>query len=163
IFGDLLDDDRPASTGAKKTMKPKDDLDKMLADTLAGVMPVSRKTKEQPLPAEVLNKPAPAPPPPAPPKPAPVAAPAAEAKPRPQQSDLDKLLNDTLSGLEKTARKPAAPAPAPAPAPKPQPAAAKPAAPAFQTEKMKPIVVDKMPISQPVLAKSEGHTEEEEP
>ena len=60
IFGDLLDDDRPAPTGAKKTMKPKDDLDKMLADTLAGVMPVPRKTKEQPLPPEVLKS-APAP------------------------------------------------------------------------------------------------------
>jgi len=174
IFGDLLDDDRPASPGAKKNMKPKDDLDKMLADTLAGVMPVSRKTKEQPLPASALNPPQPAPqpapaPPPAAPKPQP--PPAAEAKPK--QSDYDRQLSDTLSGLEKSARPRTAPAPAPPPpaAPKPQavpPAAAKPPAQrppasAFQTDKMKPVVVDKMPIAQPVLAKTEAQTDEEEP
>jgi len=175
IFGDLLDDDRPASTGARKTMKPKDDLDKMLADTLAGVMPVSRKTKEQPLPPSALNPPAPAPqpapaPPPAAPKPQPQPA-AAEAKGK--QSDFDRQLSDTLSGLEKSARPRPAAAPAPPPAPpKPQPAPAaakpaaqpqRPAAPAFQTEKMKPVVVDKMPISQPVM-KTEAQTgDEEEP
>src|SRR6266511_3499107 len=39
IFGELLEDDRSAPSGARKTMKPKDDVDKMLADTLAGMMP----------------------------------------------------------------------------------------------------------------------------
>jgi len=167
IFGDLLDDDRPASTGAKKTMKPKDDLDKMLADTLAGVMPVPRKTKEQPLPAEVLNKPqpapAPAPAPPPPPAAAPKPAPAADAKAKPQ-SDFDKRLNDTLSGLGKSSRPPAPAAPPaaakPAAAPAPQPQ--RPASPPFQTEKMKPVTVDKMPIAQPVLAKTEVPREDEE-
>src|SRR5881394_2932377 len=39
IFGDLLEDDKAPSPGAKKAMKQSDDVDKMLADTLAGVMP----------------------------------------------------------------------------------------------------------------------------
>src|SRR6266540_181991 len=44
IFGDLLEDDRGAPSGARKTaMKPKDDVDKMLADTLAGMMPQKKK------------------------------------------------------------------------------------------------------------------------
>src|SRR4051794_10893885 len=172
IFGDLLDDHRPASTGARKAMKPKDDLDKMLADTLAGVMPVSRKTKEQPLPPEALKSPsAPQPvqpaPPPAAPKPQPAAA---QARPRTQESDLDKLLNDTLSGLQPRARSVATPIP-PAPKAQPAPPAAKPATspqkaatPAFSTEKMKPVVVDKMPISQPVIARTEAQTgDDEEP
>jgi TonB family protein len=175
IFGDLLDDDRPA-TGAKKAMKPKDDLDKMLADTLAGVMPVSRKTKEQPLPPEALKpptgpqrvqqQPAPPAPPPAAPQPQPQTA---EARSKQQSADLDKLLNDTLSGLQPRQKTVQTPIP-PAPKPQPAPAAAKPATspqkaanPAFSTEKMKPIVVDKMPISQPVIAKTESQTEDEEP
>src|SRR5581483_523167 len=174
IFGDLLDDERPASTGAKKTMKPKDDLDKMLADTLAGVMPPSRKKDAAPAPAAAAEpqpapKPAPAPPPPpAAPKPQP-----AEAKPS-KQSDFDKLLNDTLSGLNPRPRtqpgnvpvpQPAA-APKPQPAPQPPPAAAKPATgarPAFTTEKLNSVVPDKMPIAQPVLAKGASKEEEEEP
>src|SRR5215212_1536010 len=42
IFGDLLDDDRAVTAATRKVMKPKDDVDKMLADTLAGVMPSKR-------------------------------------------------------------------------------------------------------------------------
>src|SRR5437868_8238691 len=42
IFGDLLEESSP--TGARKTtMKPKDDVDKMLADTTAGMMPQKKK------------------------------------------------------------------------------------------------------------------------
>src|SRR5215212_10044226 len=112
IFGDLLDDDRTVAAGARKPMsKQKDDLDKMLADTLSGM----RQTKKRDAPATPpaaetpAPKPAPAPPPPAAAKPA-------EAKPSRTQSgqhELDKMLHDTLSGLEKTGRKPSAP-PAPA-------------------------------------------------
>src|SRR5204863_1189628 len=36
IFGDLLEDDKEPSPGAKKAMKQSDDVDKMLADTLEG-------------------------------------------------------------------------------------------------------------------------------
>ena len=176
IFGDLLDDDRPASTGAKKTMKPKDDLDKMLADTLAGVMPAKKK---EPAPAPTVAAPQPAPrPAPAPaPAPPPAAAPKPQsAAPQAKTSEFDKMLNDTLSGLEKNARPRPAPAPAPAPAPPPAapkpapappPVAAKPAPapqrPPFQTEKMQAVVAEKMPISQPVLAKAEAQHEEDEP
>ena len=71
IFGDLLEDDRGAPSGARKTaMKPKDDVDKMLADTLAGMMPQRKKdatgSGQTPVP------PTPATTPPAPPKPQPV-------------------------------------------------------------------------------------------
>ncbi|HEX9984587.1 MAG TPA: TonB family protein [Thermoanaerobaculia bacterium] len=126
IFGDLLDEE-PSATGAKKPMATrKDDVDKMLADTLAGVLPQHKKKEAVP------GAPAPA---------APAAKKSAE--------EMDKILNDTLSGLKKqtspgTTTAPAAPRPAPAPTPVPTPtpaaaptpaptsapAAARPAAPA---------------------------------
>jgi TonB family protein len=59
-----------------------EDVDKMLADTLAGVMPQRKKE--------------PAPPPPAP-----------KPKPSSGNADLDRLMHDTLSGLERSGRKPA--------------------------------------------------------
>src|ERR1051325_1846683 len=74
IFGELLEDDRATSTGARKAMKPKDDLNKMLADTLAGVMPQRKEKPAAPAPAPA----APTPPPPA--APAPAAPKPAEAK-----------------------------------------------------------------------------------
>ena len=48
IFGELLDDDRGPSNAARKPMSQKDDVDKMLADTLAGMMPQQKRrdTKE---------------------------------------------------------------------------------------------------------------------
>src|ERR1043165_6991679 len=53
IFGDLLEEASPS--GARKTaMKPKDDVDKMLADTLSGLRPQQKKkdaTLAQPAPA----------------------------------------------------------------------------------------------------------------
>src|SRR3954454_9516166 len=146
IFGDLLEDDRGAPSGARKTaMKPKDDVDKMLADTLAGMMPQRKKdatgSGQTPVP------PTPATTPPAPPKPQPV-SPKTVAQPLPtpaptepkrtqSTSDLDKLLSDTLSGTRKPgtaatqAGTTAVPRPAtaqPAPQPAPPPAAARPAA-----------------------------------
>jgi TonB family protein len=173
IFGDLLEEGAPS--GARKTaMKPKDDVDKMLADTLAGMMPQKKTTAPAP------PKPQ-APPPAAPPK-ATVEAPRpAEAKPRTQStSDLDKLLSDTLSGTRKpgtptqagtvaTPRPPAAPPP---PAP-PKPAAPPPTqtgtAPSgkYITEKLTFPKPEKVLVAQPVFTQAAAAAappiEEEEP
>jgi TonB family protein len=145
IFGELLEDDRAPSTGVRKAMKPSDDLDKMLADTLSGVRPQPKK--KDPAPAAA---PTPVPPAMKPMDPA-------GAKPRTQNADFDKMLNDTLSGLEKSARpRPAAPpvAPAPAPAPPvaaaPAPAAAPAARSRYDTGKI-PVYVEKTPVSQPII------------
>jgi TonB family protein len=160
IFGDLLEDDRPAATGARKTMATKkDDLDKMLADTLAGVMPQAKKKEPAPAPQPAAPKPQPAPPQPAP-------QPQTERM-KTQAAELDKLLNDTLSGLERTVRaprpstaaapqspsqtqtqaipRPATPPPAPAPAAPAQPQ------PKYATDKMQAIGGEKMAIAQPVF------------
>jgi len=159
IFGDLLEDDKPA---VKKTTASRStgDVDKMLADTLAGMMPTPRK-KDTSSQATVINTPTPTP-----------AAPPTQSGPqsRPRtmpgtgtgSAELDKRLSDTLSGLEKSARKttgggttprPAAPAPAPPPPP---------AAPRFNTEKMKAYVPDRVPVSQPVFTAPEPARVEED-
>ena len=137
IFGELLDDKAAAQPGATKKMKPTDDLDKLLEDTLSGVRPQKKR--------DTVSTPAPTPPP------APAPAPAAP-KPRSSTADanLDKLVSDTLSGLDRTVRaKPAAPKPAPTPAPAPQPAT---------TEKIK-IATPVFPAAPPAAAPKE----EEEP
>src|SRR5436305_10110017 len=74
IFGDLLEEGSPS--GARKTaMKPKDDVDKMLADTLAGMMPQKKKDATIAQPGSTAQPTAPAPPkpqavpPPSPPSP----------------------------------------------------------------------------------------------
>ena len=184
IFGDLLEEGSPS--GARKTaMKPKDDVDKMLADTLAGVMPQKKKDATVAQPA-TPPKPAAAPPPVQPPKatveaPRPAPPTPAEARRTQSSSDLDKLLSDTLSGQRKVGTptqagtvavpRPAAPQPAP-----PRPAPPPPAAPAPQTppsgkyitEKLtftKP-APEKVPVSQPVFpqaAPAPAAVEEEEP
>jgi TonB family protein len=171
IFGELLDDDRASSNAARKPMNPNDDVDKMLADTLAGVMPQQKK-KDAPVPAQA--PPAAAPPPPA-------AVP--PARPRQSSPALDKRFQDTLSGLEKDARRntspgtvatptvsvpaPAAPPPA---APRPQTvappqAASRPAPSAAETVRVPIPTLERMPISQPVFpaAVPAPHPEEEEP
>jgi TonB family protein len=148
-------------------MSQKDDVDKMLADTLAGMMPQQkrRETKETPAPA------------PAPPTAA--SAPAAPAPPKPRPSSpglLDKRFQDTLSGLEKNARRPTtsgtvptptvvtpiptAPAAAPRPTPPPQAAAS-----ANETVRIQLPKLERMPISQPVFpaAVPASHPEDEEP
>src|SRR5262249_51442552 len=71
-FADLLEDRSSTASGTRRPMKPTDDVDKLLADTLGGVMPQRKKE------------------PPAPP-----AAPPAAPKPK---ADFDKALQDTLSG-----------------------------------------------------------------
>jgi TonB family protein len=185
IFGDLLEDDRGAPSGARKTaMKPKDDVDKMLADTLAGMMPQRKKdaTVAQPVT-----------PPPAPPKPQPPQSPKTVAQPLPapppsaaepkrtqSTSDLDKLLSDTLSGQRKPGSmatqagttavpRPAAPQPAPPPRPATQPAQPTPPSGKYITEKLtftKPPAEEKVIVSQPVFPQAAPLTapfEDEEP
>ena len=165
IFGDLVDDDKPAArkTAGAGTRNSSGDVDKMLADTLAGMMPKKREAA----PTVAVPKPKPA-------------------------TELDKMLSDTLSGLEKSARRnmsgggtavparppaapPASPVP-PAPPVAPVGAAAAPQAPAaakserFDTAKMPAFVPnrtepDRVPLSQPVLTPVEPARvfEEEEP
>jgi len=164
IFGELLDDDRSASNAARKPMSQKDDVDKMLADTLAGMMPQRRRdTKEMPVPA----------PPPAAAAPSPAPAP---PKPRPSSSALDKRFQDTLSGLEKNARRVTSPGNVPTPTvvtpiPTPPPATPRPVAPppaaldANETVRIAIPKLERMPISQPVFpaAVPVAHPEDEEP
>ena len=72
IFGDLLDDRSPLAAGTRRPMKPTDDVDKLLADTLGGVMPQKKKeapATAPPAPAPAAPKPAPVAPPPPPPAP----------------------------------------------------------------------------------------------
>lgn len=130
LFGDLVDDDKPAkkpSTGA--TSRQSLDVDKMLADTLGGMMPKKRDTSS--MPTQTGSQPLPK-----------------------KTSDLDKMLHDTLSGLEKSARKTTSggttPKP-PEPATPPPAAAPEPPAPRFNTERMKAYVPDRVPVSQPVF------------
>ncbi len=154
IFGELLEDqNRAASSGAKRPMaKQQDDLDKLLADTLAGVA-------------------APAAPAPAPQAPQAPASPVA-AKPK---SDLDKRLSDTLSGLEPRQRQKTqagttplpAPAPAPQAAPSPATGALRPAGsttdPKYTTARLPvPEQLDKVAASQPVFPQAAPAVHEEE-
>lgn len=72
IFGDILDDSPAAPAQApRKNMNPTDNIDKLLADTLGGSMPKRTAT-----------------------------SPGTTAKPK-SAAELDKILNDSLSGLEK--------------------------------------------------------------
>ncbi|HEV7427779.1 MAG TPA: TonB family protein [Thermoanaerobaculia bacterium] len=146
IFGELLDDDRSPSNAARKPMSQKDDVDKMLADTLAGMMPQPKRRDTTPIAAPTPGATAPPPP-----------APAAPPKARPSSPALDKRFQDTLSGLEKNARRPTmsgtvatptvvTPIPTPPPVPPPQ-AAAAPA----ETVRVQIPKLERMPISQPVF------------
>ena len=191
IFGDLLEDDRGAPSGARKTaMKPKDDVDKMLADTLAGMMP--QKKKDATVAQPVTPPPTPPKPPPQSPKtvaqplpttpPAAASAAAAEPKRTQSTSDLDKLLSDTLSGQRKPGSmatqagttavpRPAAPQPAPPQPPKPATQSTMPTPPSgkYITEKLtftKPPAEEKVIVSQPVFPQAAplaAPFEEEEP
>ena len=186
IFGDLLEDEKPA-TGARKTTmatKASDDVDKMLADTLSGLRPGKKRegTGPQSGPQTVSQPVTPAAPAPAPPPVAPPPAPAVPEAPRDVQaktgetrprtqggSEMDKRLSDTLSGLEKSARRSTSsgnvprPATPNAPPPPPAPAVAAPAAKRFNTEKLPVMNVDRVPVSQPVFPQVPERLEEEEP
>src|SRR5436305_511491 len=109
------DDPTVPSPGVRKTMaKQTDDLDKMLADTLAGVMP-QKKTQGGTTP----TPPAPKPPTPTPVPVAPPTPQAPKARTASENVALDKMLEDTLSGLDRTVRapRPVPQAPPIAPAP----------------------------------------------
>src|SRR5215212_4359580 len=67
IFGDLLDDDRAVTAATRKVKNPKDDVDKMLADTLSGLEKTARAKAQQsaapnvpPTPTPVSTTPPPA-------------------------------------------------------------------------------------------------------
>jgi TonB family protein len=148
IFGDLLEEEKPvvrkSPAGTGRTSSA--DVDKMLSDTLGGMMPKRR----EPAPT-VVNTPVPAPPP------------ASGAPPPPQQkaktqtgsTEFDRMLSDTLSGLGGRKSTGTVSAPRPNVSPVPTPPPPPPAAPAqdgrFSTEKMKAFVPDRVPVSQPVF------------
>ena len=168
IFGELLDDDRAPSNAARKPMNPKDDVDKMLADTLAGMMP--QKKKDPAAPSALA--------PPAATEPgSPI------TKPREISPALDKRFQDTLSGLEKNARRSTSAGTTPMPAisvptpmtpppatprlqPVPPQVAARPAA-ALPEETVRVAIpaLERMPIAQPVFpaAAPAPPTEDAEP
>ena len=150
IFGDLLSEERaPSSPAARRPMNPKDNVDKLLADTLAGVM----KKKKEPTAAGTTPVPPPAS------GSAPEPAPPASPKPKTHSgtSEFDRVLQNTLSGLEKSARRTSAgtvavPHVAP-PSPKPAPEKAG-------------AVSEKMPIASPIFpqaAPAAAPLEDEEP
>ncbi len=177
IFGDVLEEERTVVTPPRKTSKTTGDVDKMIADTLAGMMPQKKTTM------------------PGLPRPSTTAGP--EVKPRTDAGTtaIDKIVQDTLSGLEKTTRMRAAPpvaaphasVPAATPPPAPQaklasqPPAARPPAPrpvpettvqapppAAKPSQSVPAPssngFDRVPVSQPVLAQLPAPgVEEEEP
>ena len=170
IFGELLDREPAAESAARRPMNPTDNVDQMLADTLGGMMPQKKKDTVAPAAPGAPAAPAAA----APPVPS-----AAKPEGRTRTSaELDRMLQDTLSGL--SVRKttsggnvpvpsvPIAP-PADAPVPRPVPVAA-PAAPfappvATPAPRVDDIDSARVPIAQPVLTTPVAvpQVEEEEP
>ncbi|HEU4887703.1 MAG TPA: TonB family protein [Thermoanaerobaculia bacterium] len=156
IFGDLVDDDKPARR--MSTSKATGDVDKMLADTLSGMMPQRRKDASS-APTQSGSQAVPqtgSGPQSAPqsgPQSVPTSGPQTQSgAQKPRTSDLDKMLSDTLSGLEKNARKTtssgttATPRPATPTAP-----GTPPKDPRFNTERMAAYVPDRVPVAQPVF------------
>ncbi|HEX2835576.1 MAG TPA: TonB family protein [Thermoanaerobaculia bacterium] len=129
LFGDLLDDDKPKRTSpGTASSRNAAELDKMLADTLGGMMPKKRDTSSAP--TQTGSQPV----------------------PKRSSGDIDKMLSDTLSGLEKSARKTTASGTAAAPKPAEPPVQTPPGgAPKFNTERMQAYVPDRVPVSQPVF------------
>lgn len=141
IFGDLLEEDKPRARTVSGNQRGTGDVDKMLADTLAGMMP---KKREPATPASTA-----------------AAQQQARTRATSANADLDKMLEDTLSGVRK------APAPARPTVAQSTPVPPPPAADAgrFSTEKMDAYVPDRVPASQPVFppAVEPAKAEEEEP
>jgi TonB family protein len=138
IFGDLVDDEKPVARKPTTGSRSSGDVDKMLSDTLGGMMPKKRESS----PTVAVPKPK-------------------------STSEFDKMLSDTLSGLEKSGRQKTAPGGAPTPhapaaeaTPAPQAKTER-----FDTAKMQPYTADRVPVSQPVLAPVESTRvfEEEDP
>jgi TonB family protein len=157
IFGDLVDEDKPARR--MSTSKATGDVDKMLADTLSGMMPKRRDAASAP--TQTGSVPVPqtssGPQTGSGPQSAPSAAPQPQsgATKRPAGGDLDKRLQDTLSGLEKNARKNTSAGTTATPRPaaptlvgdEPTP----PVDPRFNTARMAAYVPDRVPVAQPVF------------
>ena len=152
-------------------MNPKDDVDKMLADTLGGMMP--QKKKDAAATPSVPHAPVAPPPPPLVPAP----PPRTEGRTR-TSAELDRMLQDTLSGLSvrKTTsagsvavpRVPSAPpmAQPTAPAPVEPPPVAQALRPdQVDTARVPALVPDRMLMAQPVLAPAAAApaVEEEDP
>jgi TonB family protein len=149
IFGDLVDEDKPARR--MSTSKATGDVDKMLADTLSGMMPKRRDTSSAP--TQTGNVPVPQT------SSGPQTASGPQAAPQPQSGattkprtgDLDKMLQDTLSGLEKNARKNTSAGSTPTPRPAAPTVAGNTPVERFNTERMAAYVADKVPVAQPVF------------
>jgi TonB family protein len=146
IFGELLEDEKQPT--ARKPMKPTDDVDKLLDQTLSGIM--RRKKDPHAGPTAPGTMPIPK-----------TTIPASESKPKTQSgtAELDKLVQDTLSGLERKPRLKTAPAMTSA-----VPSAGEGAPPATATPQM----TEKVLLSQPLMAPApvvneEKEEEEEEP
>jgi len=166
IFGDLLAEDKqPQRPKTGTVSRSTSDVDKLISDTLSGL----GRRKEAPAPAPAPAAPTPPPPAPAaPPPPVASTAPPTVQQPKPRTGDLDKMLHDTLSGLEKSARKPTATGTVPKPAPfdSAQGKPPAPEVPRFNTEKMQAYVADRVPVSQPVFSQAApepARIEDEEP
>jgi TonB family protein len=160
IFGDLVDEDKPARRMSNS--KATGDVDKMLADTLSGMRPTRRDTSNAPTQTGSVPVPSVQP----------QSGPQAKPKTAGGSSELDKMLHDTLSGLEKNARKntgagnsPVPPPSAPASGAQARPATPtappntvpKPADPRFNTARMPAYVPDRIPVAQPVFAPEPVH------
>jgi TonB family protein len=150
IFGDLVDDDKPARRMSNS--RATGDVDKMLADTLSGMMPKKRDAASAPTQSGAQAVPQTGS--------GPQAVPPASSQPqsgattKPRSGDLDKMLQDTLSGLEKNARKNTSAGSVPTPAPRPATPTmpgSEPKDPRFNTERMAAYVPDRVPVAQPVF------------
>ena len=140
IFGDLVDEEKPAARKPAPSSRNTTDVDKMLSDTLGGMMPKKREPASQTV---------------AVPKP----------KPGHGSAELDKMLSDTLSGLDRRKTTGVTPRPdVPAPV-TPTPAAAQAREERFTTEKMEARTEsDRVPVSSPVLTPPAAtKIEDEEP
>ncbi len=156
IFGDLVDDDKPARR--MSTSKATGDVDKMLADTLSGMMPKRRDATSAPTQtgSQAVPQTSSGPQTGSGPQAVPTAAPQAQSGATTKRTgDLDKMLQDTLSGLEKNARKNTSAGTTPTPRPvtpavpgnEPTP----PVDPRFNTARMAAYVPDRVPVAQPVF------------
>jgi TonB family protein len=140
IFGDLVDDDKKSRR--MSTSQATGDVDKMLADTLSGMMPQRKKDAgSAPTQSGAQSVPQTA------------SGPQTTSGAQKKTSDLDKMLSDTLSGLEKNARKTTGAGTTPTPRPAtPTSPGTTPKDPRFNTERMAAYVPDRVPVAQPVFA-----------
>jgi TonB family protein len=174
LFGDLLDEDSKTTEVRKPQRRAPEDLDQMLADTLSGVrVPKRTETVQVPaVPAAPRSEPSlprpqpvearPQTPLPAPARPEPRSAAEAGPKPAPAPSDFDKLLEDTLSGIERSKRSKADPVATAKTQAMPMPKA-EPPRPAPPPAPSRPAPLEKVAMSAPILAPQSRPSAKEEP